>query len=167
MTRPSVDRFFSVVCRNAATSYVTNAADVSSSTELLISRRSTVSFFLIGQSRSDISRPRWIDDLGHPQELGADGQVCRLDHPEVDLEPARAPAPTPGSTPPIPPTLRAACTPAPTGRSEMPFERPIDAALDLAARGRRTELGVMIMQQILTGHGELELRNRLPLEAHI
>src|SRR5437660_2633350 len=87
MTRPSVDRFFSVICRNAATSYVTNAADVSSSTKLLISSRSAVSFFLIGQSRSDISRPRWIDDLGHPQELGADGQVCRLDHPEVDLEP--------------------------------------------------------------------------------
>src|SRR5574341_1253350 len=86
MTRPSVDRFLSVVRRNVRTSYVTNAADVSRSTKPLIRRRTAVSFCLIGQSRSDISAPRRGDDLSHPQQLGTDGQVCRFRRLQVDLE---------------------------------------------------------------------------------
>src|SRR5882762_3766163 len=87
MTRPSVDRFFSVVCRNATTWYVTNPADVSNSTRPLMRSSIAVSFCLIGQSRSDISTPTRGDDLCHPQQLGADRQVCRFHRLRVDLEP--------------------------------------------------------------------------------
>jgi hypothetical protein len=44
-----------------------------------------ISFFLIGQSRSDISTPR-ANDLGHPQQLGADRQVRALHCLEIDPE---------------------------------------------------------------------------------
>src|SRR5260370_5170979 len=85
-TRPKVDRLFKVVCRNAKTSTVTNAAEVKSSTKPLVTSRIAVSFRLIGQSRSAISPPRRSDDLGHAQQLGADGQVGRLRCREVQLE---------------------------------------------------------------------------------
>src|SRR2546422_1703503 len=87
MTRPSVARFFSVVCRKATTWYVTNAADVSNSTSPLMRSSIAVSFCLIGQSRSDISTPTRGDDLCHPQQLGADRQMCGFHRLRVDLEP--------------------------------------------------------------------------------
>src|SRR2546430_6087475 len=87
MTRPSVARFFSVVCRKATTWYVTNAADVSNSTRPLMRSSIAVSFCLIGQSRSDISTPTRGDDLCHPQQLGADRQMCGFHRLRVDLEP--------------------------------------------------------------------------------
>src|ERR1044071_8777562 len=87
MMRPSVDRSFNVICRNATTSYVTNAAAVSNSTRPLIKRRIAVSFCLIGQSRRDISTPPWRREVGDPQQLGADRQIRRLRRIDVDLQP--------------------------------------------------------------------------------
>ena len=52
-------------------------------------------------------------------------------------------------------------------RSKMPFERPIDTALDFAARGGCAELDVVIVQEVLADHGHLEARNRLPAEAQV
>src|SRR5713101_4739673 len=90
-TRPKVDRLCKVVCRNAKTSNVTNAAEDKSSTKPLVTRRIAVSFRLIGQSRSAISPPRRSDDLGHAQQLGADGQVGRFRGHKVELEADAAP----------------------------------------------------------------------------
>src|SRR2546425_9016983 len=87
MTRPSVARFFSVVCRKATAWYVPNAADVSNSSRPLMRSSIAVSFCLIGQSRSDISTPTRGDDLCHPQQLGADRQMCGFHRLRVDLEP--------------------------------------------------------------------------------
>src|SRR5260370_37274211 len=90
-TRPKVDRLLNVVWRNAKTATVTNAAEVKSSARRLVRRRIAVSFRLIGQSRSAISPPRRSDDLGHAQQLGADGQVGRCRRLQVELEADAAP----------------------------------------------------------------------------
>src|SRR5260370_8301069 len=90
-TRRKVGRLCKVVWRNAKTSKVTNAAEVKSSTKPLVTRRIAVSFRLIGQSRSAISPPRRSDDLGHAQQLGADGEVGRFRRLQVELEADAAP----------------------------------------------------------------------------
>src|SRR5437870_2118047 len=91
MIRPRTDRASRVVCRRDQYWYPANAADVSSRTSPLIKTSIVVSFCLIGQSRSDISTPCRGDDLGHPQQLGADRQVCGFGRPRVDLEADPAP----------------------------------------------------------------------------
>src|SRR5690348_7815607 len=93
MTRARVARSFSIPCRNVTISYVTKAAEVSSSTRPLMTSSIAVSFCLMGQSRSDISAPPppRRRDLGHPQQLGADRQICGLRRPGVDLEPNAVP----------------------------------------------------------------------------
>src|SRR3989442_67601 len=91
MIRPRTDRASRVVRRRDQYWYPANAADVSSRTSPLIRTSIAVSFCLIGQSRSAISTPRRGDDLGHPQQLGADRQVCRLRRLRVDLEPDTTP----------------------------------------------------------------------------
>src|SRR2546426_262208 len=91
MIRPRTDRASRVACRSDQYWYPANAAAVSSRTSPLIDTSMTVSFCLIGQSRSDISTPRRGNDLGHAQQLGADRQVCRFRRFRVDLEPDTAP----------------------------------------------------------------------------
>src|SRR6266540_23307 len=91
MIRPRTDRASRVACRRDQYWYPANAADVSSRTSPLIKTSIAVSFCLIGQSESDISTPRRGHDLGHPQQLGADRQVCRVRRPRVDLEPDTVP----------------------------------------------------------------------------
>src|SRR5213595_304968 len=91
MIRPRPDRASRVVCRRDQYWYPANAADVSRRTSPLITTRIAVSLRLIGQSRSDISTPGWGDDLGHPQQLGADRQVGGFRRHRVDLEPDPAP----------------------------------------------------------------------------
>src|SRR5438046_2761020 len=86
MIRPRTDRASRVVCRRDQYWYPANAADVSRRTSPLITTRIAVSLRLIGQSRSDISTPGWGDDLGHPQQLGADRQVGGFRRLGVDLE---------------------------------------------------------------------------------
>src|SRR5207249_8898312 len=86
MIRPGTDRASRVVCGRDQYWYPANAADVSRRTSPLITTRIAVSLRLIGQSRSDISTPRWGDDLGHPQQLGADRQVGGFRRLGVDLE---------------------------------------------------------------------------------
>src|SRR2546430_4716784 len=85
--RPRTARVFRMVCRNDQYWYPTSAADVRNSTSPLMSTSITVSFRLIGQSRSGMSAPGWRDDLGHAQQLGADRETCRLCRVEVDLQP--------------------------------------------------------------------------------
>src|SRR5712691_536161 len=89
--RPRTDRASRVARRRDQYWYPANAADVSSRTSPLINTSIAVSFRLIGQSRSAISTPRRGDDLGHPQQLGADRQACRFSGLRVDLEPDAAP----------------------------------------------------------------------------
>src|SRR2546426_10661353 len=91
MIRPRTARASRVACRRDQYWYPANAADVNTNTSPLIRRRIAVSFRLIGQSRSDISTPSRGDDLGHPQQLGADRQVCGFRRLRVDLEPDPAP----------------------------------------------------------------------------
>src|SRR5882762_7272261 len=91
MIRPRTERASSVPCRKDQYWYPANPADVSSRTSPLINTSIAVSFCLIGQSRSAISAPRRSDDLGHPQQLGADRQVRRFRCFGVDLEPDAAP----------------------------------------------------------------------------
>src|SRR2546421_420122 len=91
MIRPRTARASRVACRRDQYWYPANAADVSSKTSPLIRTSIVVSFCLIGQSRSDISTPCRGDDLGHPQQLGADRQVCGFGRPRVDLEADPAP----------------------------------------------------------------------------
>src|SRR2546422_11168482 len=86
MIRPRTARASRVACRRDQYWYPANAADVSSKTNPLIRTSIAVSFCLIGQSRSDISTPSGGDDLGHPQQLGADRQVCGFRRHRVDLE---------------------------------------------------------------------------------
>src|SRR2546426_9397478 len=85
--RPRTDRVLRMVCRNNQYWYPTSAADVSNSTSPLMSTSIAVSFCLIGQSRSDISPPPRRDDIGDPEQLGADRQTRRLCCAEVDLQP--------------------------------------------------------------------------------
>src|SRR6266550_3772148 len=91
MIRPRTAKASRVACRSDQYWYPANAADVSSKTSPLIRTSIAVSFRLIGQSRSAISTPRRGDDLGHPQQLGADRQVCRFRRLRVDLKPDTAP----------------------------------------------------------------------------
>src|SRR2546427_1543168 len=91
MIRPRTDRASRVARRRDQYWYPANAADVSSRTSPLINTSIAVSFCLIGQSRSAISTPSRDDDLGHPQQLGADRQACRFSGLRVDLEPDAAP----------------------------------------------------------------------------
>src|SRR5438132_9424597 len=84
---PRTDRVLRMVCRNDQYWYPTSAADVNSSTSPLLSTSIAVSFCLIGQSRSDISPPPRRDDIGDPEQLGADCQTGRLCRVEVDLQP--------------------------------------------------------------------------------
>src|SRR5438034_11586929 len=91
MIRPRTARASRVAERSDQYWYPANAADVSSKTSPLIRTSIAVSFCLIGQSRSDISTPSGGDDLGHPQQLGADRQVCGFRRHRVDLEPDPAP----------------------------------------------------------------------------
>src|SRR6266566_3751668 len=91
MIRPRTARASRVAERSDQYWYPANAADVSSKTSPLIRTSIAVSFCLIGQSRSDISTPSGGDDLGHPQQLGADRQVCGFRRLRVDLEPDPAP----------------------------------------------------------------------------
>src|SRR5947208_14727987 len=91
MIRPRTARASRVACRRDQYWYPANAADVSSKTSPLIRTSIAVSFCLIGQSRSDISTPSGGDDLGHPQQLGADRQVCGFRRHRVDLEADPAP----------------------------------------------------------------------------
>src|SRR5256885_4180918 len=85
--RPRTDRVFRMVWRNDQYWYPTSAADVRNSTRPLMSTSITVSFRLIGQSRSGMSAPGRRDDLGHAQQLGADRETCRLCGVEGDLQP--------------------------------------------------------------------------------
>src|SRR5690348_17865839 len=79
-------RSFSIPCRNVTISYVTKAAEVSSSTRPLMTSSIAVSFCLMGQSRSDISAPppprgRDLGDRSeeHTSELQSPVHlVCRL-----------------------------------------------------------------------------------------
>src|SRR5437879_13801103 len=87
MSRPRTARAARVAERSDQYWYPANAADVSSKTSPLMRTSIAVSFCLIGQSRSDISTPSRGDDLGHPQQLGADRQVCGFRRLRVDLEP--------------------------------------------------------------------------------
>src|SRR5882762_3653288 len=91
MIRPRTDRASRVACRRDQYWYPANPADVSSRTSPLINTSIAVSFCLIGQSRSAISTPSRSDDLGHPQQLGADRQVRCFRCLRVDLEPDPAP----------------------------------------------------------------------------
>src|SRR3989449_5384746 len=91
MIRPRTARASRVACRRDQYWYPANAADVSSKTSPLIRTSIAVSFCLIGQSRSDISTPSRGDDLGHPQQLGADRQGCGFRRLRVDLEADPAP----------------------------------------------------------------------------
>src|SRR5882762_1766667 len=91
MIRPRTERASSVLCREDQYWYPANATDVSSRTSPLITTSIAVSFCWIGQSRSAISTPRRSDDLGHPQQLGADRQVRRFRCLRVDLQPDAAP----------------------------------------------------------------------------
>src|SRR6266550_5523741 len=91
MIRPRTAKASRVACRSDQYWYPANAADVSSSTRPLINTSIAVSFCWIGQSRSAISPPRRGDDLGHPQQLGADRQARRFRSRRVDLEPDAAP----------------------------------------------------------------------------
>src|SRR2546422_2813459 len=91
MIRPRTPRASSVRCRRDQYWYPANAAAVSSRTSPLISTSIAVSFCWIGQSRSAISTPRRGNDLGHPQQLGADREVGRFRRHRVDLQPDAAP----------------------------------------------------------------------------
>src|SRR3989454_5623226 len=91
MIRPRTARASRVADRSDQYWYPANAADVSSKTSPLMRTSIAVSFCLIGQSRSDISTPSRGDDLGHPQQLGADRQVCGFRRHRVDLEADPAP----------------------------------------------------------------------------
>src|SRR6267378_1099010 len=86
-TRPSVDRFFSVVCRNVTNSYARKAAHVSTSTTPLVSRRIEISCWRIGLSRSAILGLPLRDDLGRPEQLGADRQLHPFRRGDVDSHP--------------------------------------------------------------------------------
>src|SRR2546426_4223221 len=91
MIRPRTARASRVAERSDQYWYPANAADVSSKTSPLMRTSIAVSFCLIGQSRSDISTPSRGDDLGHPQQLGADRQVCGFRRHRVYLEADPAP----------------------------------------------------------------------------
>src|SRR2546421_2850913 len=70
--------------------------------------------------------------------------------------------------PPGPPDQRPwTTTRAPWCLSEVPFDRSLQAALDPAAGGWGTKLGVSAMQQVLPYNGQVELSNRAPGEARI
>src|SRR5712691_7321662 len=91
MIRPRTDRASRVARRRDQYWYPANATDVSSRTSPLINTSIAVSFCLIGQSRSPISAPRRGDDLGHPQQLGAERKLRRFRCLGVYLEPDTAP----------------------------------------------------------------------------
>src|SRR6184192_1394392 len=50
---------------------------------------------------------------------------------------------------------------------ETPCDRTVHAALDLPPRAGRAELDVVIVQEILADHRQLQHRSRLPGDPHV
>src|SRR6267378_5465759 len=73
---PTVESCRTVVCRSLIYSYVKTETSISSKTIMLVSKLIAINFRRIGMFLSSIgSIPSRTDDLGGPEELGADCQI--------------------------------------------------------------------------------------------